>query len=191
GLTFIWETAIPNPEPRFCGENYERKTAQGLVISGECTEKTQCPKCKKKRRHIRNIRFVSTSNYYVMSLERLGKTFGIKKLNQDDETKIDFGRIEEYPIETVIEYCERDVDIIINAMEALFYACENGEQTGFGSFKNTLPAMSFNAYKTWFMPDGEIYCHDNNEVITLERDAYYGGRVEVWKRGHAREKVFG
>jgi hypothetical protein len=176
GLTFIWEAAIPNPEPRFCGE---------------CTAKAQCPKCKKKRKYIRNIRFVSTSNYYVMSLERLGKTFGIKKLNQDNETKFDFGRIEEYPIETVIEYCERDVDIIINAMEALFYACENGERTGFGSFKNTLPAMSFNAYRTWFMPNNEIYCHDNNEVIKLEREAYYGGRVEVWKRGHAREKVFG
>lgn len=191
GLTFIWEVAQKNPEKRECGGVYVNKTPGGLEITSVCTEKNPCHTCRKKRRHIRNIRFVSTSNYYVMSLEKLGKTFGISKLNQDKETKFDFSKLETYPIETVLEYCERDVDIIINAMEALFYACQHGEKTGFGSFKNTLPAMSFNAYRTWFMPDGQIFCHDNNEVIKLEREAYYGGRVEVWKRGVAREAIFG
>src|SRR5690606_13664596 len=112
-------------------------------------------------------------------------------LNQDAETAFDFGRLDAYPIEDVIKYCERDVDIIQTAMEALFHACENGEKTGFGSFRNTLPAMAFNAYLTWYAPDGEILCHDNAEAIRLEREAYYGGRVEVWKRGEAREQIFG
>lgn len=191
GMTFIWEVAKPNPEPRFCGEVWERKTKAGLKISSTCTEKTRCPKCRRKRRHIRNIRFVSTSNYYVLSVEKLGETFGIKKLNQEEEEKFDFSILETYPIEKVIEYCERDVDIIQKAMEAIFYACQNGEETGFGSFRNTIPAMAFNAYRTWFMPNGEILCHDNDEALNLEREAYYGGRVEVWKRGTAKERVIG
>src|SRR5690606_6461361 len=106
-------------------------------------------------------------------------------------TKFDFSKLETYPIETVLQYCERDVDIITKAMEALFYACQHGKETGFGAFRNTIPAMSFNAYKTWFMPNKEIFCHDNDEVLKLEREAYYGGRVEVWKRGIAREPIFG
>lgn len=191
GLTFIWEIARPNNEPRYCGRNYERKTRDGRTISEICTEENRCPQCRRKRRHVNAIRFVSTSNYYTMRLELLGKTFGVKKLYQDAETAFDFSKLDTYPIEQVIEYCERDVDIIQTAMEALFHACENGHETGFGSFRNTLPAMAFNAYLTWYAPDGEILCHDNNDVLRMERNAYYGGRVEVWKRGTAQEPVFG
>lgn len=192
GLTFIWEIAQPNPEPRYCGEVWERKTKGGLQISNVCEKgKARCPKCQRKRRHIRNVRFVSTSNYYVMKLSQLAKTFGMEKLNQGEDSRFDFSKLETYPIKSVIEYCEGDVDIIQVAMEALFEACQDGENTGFGSFRNTIPAMAFNAYRTWFMPDGEILCHDNNDVIKLERSAYYGGRVEVWKRGKAPEPVFG
>src|SRR5690606_27589465 len=107
------------------------------------------------------------------------------------DTAFDFGKLETYPIEQVIEYCERDVDIIRTAMEALFHACENGAVTGFGSFRNTLPAMAFNAYLTWYAPDGEILCHNNDDVLQMERAAYYGGRVEGWKRGTAKEPGFG
>lgn len=191
GMTFIWEVAQPNPEPRHCGEWFIHKTKTGYKIKNKCTEETPCGKCKKKRRHIRNIRFVSTSNYFTQSLKKLGDTFGVSKLNQEEETKFDFDRIHEYPIETVLTYCDRDVDIIVNAMEALFEACKNGAKTGFGSFRNTLPAMAFNAYKTWFMPNQKLHAHNNNDAIRLERSGYYGGRVEVWKRGEAREQIYG
>lgn len=191
GMTFIWEIAKPNPEPRYCGQTYERKTRDGRTITETCSETNRCPKCRRRRQHVNNIRFVSTSNYYTMRLELLGKTFGVKKLHQDAETAFDFGKLDTYPIADVIKYCERDVDIIQTAMEALFHACENGEKTGFGSFRNTLPAMAFNAYLTWYAPDGEILCHNNDDAIRLEREAYYGGRVEVWKRGEAKEPIFG
>src|SRR5690606_18697099 len=158
GLTFIWEIAKPNREPRYCGQTYERKTQDGRTISVTCSEKNRCPRCRRKRQYFNNIRFVSTSNYYTMKLELLGKTFGVKKLHQDAETAFDFSKLDTYPIEDVIKYCERDVDIIQTAMEALFHACENGAETGFGSFRNTLPAMAFNAYLTWYAPDGEILC---------------------------------
>lgn len=190
GLTFIWEIAKPN-EPRYCGRVYERKTKDGSTISAICSEKSRCPQCRRNRRYTNNIRFVSTSNYYVMPLKLLGKTFGMDKLHQDKESAFDFTKLDTYPIEQVIEYCERDVDIIQTAMEALFQTCENGKETGFGSFRNTLPAMALNAYLTWFAPDGEIMCHNNDDVLRLERAAYYGGRVEVWKRGVAQEPVFG
>lgn len=186
GLTFIWEVARPNPEPRECGRVWESKKSKGI-----CKEDSPCPKCRRKRRHTHNIRFVSTSNYYPQSLAALGRTFSLEKQAQTEDTKFDFSRLHEYDIKTVISYCERDVQIIVKAMEALFNACENGERTGFGSFRNTLPAMAFNAYQTWYMPDGEILCHDDPDVIKLERESYYGGRVEVWKRGKAPETVYG
>src|SRR5690606_22001168 len=35
------------------------------------------------------------------------------------------------------------------------------------------------------------FAHNNERAIRLERAAYYGGRVEVWKRGPAQEPVVG
>src|SRR5690606_3116728 len=127
GLTFIWELAIPNKEARYCLQPFATK--KGGKPDAICTAENKCPKCRRQRKHIRNIRFVSTSNYYTLPLAKLGSVFGMDKLNQEDEERIDFSRLDEYDIAPIIEYCERDVDIIQRAMEALFEACLDGERT--------------------------------------------------------------
>lgn len=175
GATFIFEIARKNPK-RFCPE---------------CKKEKPCKKCIKKPVHINKIRFVSTTNYYNTSLKNLGDIFGLEKTHQKQEEKFDFSKLDEYDINKVIDYCIRDTDIIQVAMESLFNQCKNGETTKFGSFKNTLPAMSFSAFQTHFIKPNQLHVTDNNLAINLERNAYFGGRTEVWKRGIFKETIIG
>lgn len=175
GATFIFEIARKNPN-RFCSK---------------CKIENPCEDCIKKPVYINKIKFVSTTNYYNTSLKNLGDIFGLEKTHQKQEEKFDFSKLDEYDINKVIDYCVRDTDIIQVAMESLFEQCKNGEVTKFGSFKNTLPAMSFSAFQTWFIKPNQLHVTDNNLAINLERNAYFGGRTEVWKRGIFKETIIG
>lgn len=175
GQTFIWEMAKPNSEPRFCDK---------------CSEKNPCRNCVKKRRYVYNVEFLSTTNFYQGALANLGRVFGLEKTHQTSDSKFDFSKIETYDLENVYKYCERDVEIIVNAMSHLFSSCVQGAETGFGGFKKTLPSMAFSAYQTWFMPENTIHIHTNDDLIQLERNAYYGGRTEVWKRRLTTETIY-
>lgn len=175
GATFIFEIARKNPK-RFCSK---------------CKIENPCEDCIKKPIYINRIKFVSTTNYYNTSLKNLGNIFGLEKTHQKQDEKFDFSKLDEYDINKVINYCVRDTDIIQLAMESLFKQCENGEITKFGSFKNTIPAMSFSAFQTWFIKPNQLHVTDNNLAINLERNAYFGGRTEVWKRGIIKETIIG
>lgn len=171
GSTFIWELAKPNKEPRFC-EN--------------CKPEKPCRTCQRIRKNLYNIRFVSSSNYFVEPLAKLGEIFGTEKLHQGEDEKINFAKLDEYPLDMIETYCARDTEIVQKAMESLFDVCNQGQISGFGSFKNTLPSIAFSAYRTHYMPKDTLNCHALPEVLSLERAAYYGGRTELWKRGEMK-----
>ena len=170
GMTFIWESGKPNPS-RHC-QNCEDID-------------NPCKRCQRKDRWLYRIRLLSSSNYYPRKLETIGRIFGFEKFSG-----FDFSKLSEYLVSEVIEYCQRDVAIVRLAMEQLYDVCQRGEQTGFGGFKNTLPAMSFNSWKTWHVSESQIYLHARPEVVALERNAYCGGRVEVWRHGRAEEQLY-
>ena len=102
--------------------------------------------------------FYDSFNVWPMSAAKLGKAFGLDKL----DTK---------SMATDKEYVFRDVEIIHAAMTFAWKFCE---MLGIPNLPATLGGL---ALKVWKHFGGEN-CHDSNPS---SRAAYYGGRVELFK----------
>lgn len=118
----------------------------------------------------RTISIISSTNIYSTSLAKLGTTFGIPKMEVDYNMST---------LEEVIPYCRNDVRIMQTAMEAFFAFVEREE---LGSLARTIAGQAFNAYRHRFM-QLPIFIHSDPEALALERQAYTGGRVELFYRG--------
>lgn len=123
------------------------------------------------------IKCVSTTNYFDFSLESLGQDVGLNKLDVDFEHDSN---------ETVKRYCRRDVEILVRSMEK--YASFNREHDT-GRFSFTKASQAFACYRHRFM-DRPIWLHQLENVIDLERSAYFGGRTECWQLGKLAGKGF-
>ena len=118
----------------------------------------------------RSIKIVSTTNYFDTSVKDLGSLVNLNKLDVDLD---DTSRTQ------LSEYCKRDVEIIIKAMETYFdFILKND----LGRFGFTRAAQSFIAYRHRFM-NSKICIHTSEPVQELERKAYMGGRVECFALG--------
>lgn len=127
----------------------------------------------------KTLECVSTTNYFSTSLSNLAKTFGFpSKLEYD----YDNGSMEE-----AIVYCKRDVEIIRVAMESFRKMVKEED---LGPLKITIAGQSFSAYRHQFMNE-DIFIHNTEKAIELERKAYYGGRVECFKVGVFDGEFFG
>jgi len=120
---------------------------------------------------------LSSTNYFDTSIKKIGEFVGLPKLD------IDF---QESSIDELVTYCRRDVEIMKKAME---YFYEFIRSNDLGKFSFTRAAQSFTAYRHRFM-DSKIYLHDSEEIRKLEREAYYGGRVECFYIGHCDNGPF-
>lgn len=115
-------------------------------------------------------KFLDTSNFGVQSVEQLGKDLDFPKL------KIKFDTTDEA---SLITYCQRDTEILERFMlNYIRYLSEHD----LGSFRSTLASQALCAYRTRFITNPP-YIHNDSKVITLERDAYHGGRVECFHIG--------
>jgi hypothetical protein len=91
--------------------------------------------------------------------------------------KVDFQNTDDT---SLMEYCKRDVEILARAtIEYLRFV----QKHNLGKVKYTISGQAFNAYRHRFMRQ-KIYVHDNEKVLRLEREAYGGGMVRVFRRGH-------
>ena len=110
--------------------------------------------------------FVDSFNIWPMSAKKLGEAFGLEKLETSS-------------MSTDKDYVFRDVEIIRQAMLFAWEFC-NGLQVN-----NLPPTLGSLAVKVWQHFGGEN-CHDSTE---LSREAYYGGRVELFKQTNDSENV--
>lgn len=124
----------------------------------------------------RTISIISSTNIYSTSLANLGRTFNLEKMEVD---------YNESTLAEVIPYCRNDVAILQTAMEAFFSFVEKEE---LGSLARTIAGQAFCAYRHRFMAE-EIYIHSDPNALRLEREAYCGGRVELFYRGQYPGKV--
>lgn len=114
-------------------------------------------------------------NFFPMSLKEVGKEVGLPK------TEIDFktcGRDE------LSAYCLNDCRIMLKAWH--FYTGFI-KQNDLGNFARTVPAQAFSAFKHRFMPC-DIFIHGTRRALELEREGYYGGRVEAFYIGKVKER---
>lgn len=131
-------------------------------------------------RVVKDKRFVcliDTLNFFTTSLADLGVSIGIPKLAMPRDSGA---------AETWDNYCRRDVEVLQVAVESFirFIIMED-----LGNFRPTLASQAMNAYRHRFMHHF-ILIHDNEKVCELERDSYYGGRVENFFLGEVNEKLY-
>jgi DNA polymerase type B, organellar and viral len=70
------------------------------------------------------------------------------------------------------------VDVCQEMMTTVLAMVEVIRSEGLGSFQATAASQSMHSYKKKYLKH-TIYVHDNQEVLSLERAAYFGGRCEV------------
>lgn len=114
-----------------------------------------------------------TYNYFRTSVAKLGESVGLPKLEMPGESASD---------EELIVYCQRDVHIIYRAVTDLMRFVVDQD---IGMWSYTAPAQAMRAYRHRFMKH-KILVHGNKDALSLEREAYYGGRLE----NHYIGKVF-
>lgn len=102
--------------------------------------------------------FLDVFNIWFCSVKKLGEAFGVQKL-------------ETQSMATDKDYVFRDVEIIHKAMT---FAWRFALGIGLKKLPNTAGGVCFAAWKQL----GGENCHDSLE---LSREAYYGGRVELFK----------
>jgi len=110
------------------------------------------------------ITFLDVFNIWPMSVAKLGESFGLEKLEFDSHGK---------------EYVFRDVEIIFKAMD---YAWDFATEHDIVTMPTTLGGLCVKIWK--FL--GGVNCHDTNP---LAKEAYFGGRVELFKHRNETEIV--
>lgn len=122
-------------------------------------------------RHDRGkVEFIDTFNYWKSSLEEMGKSIGLDKLPfpPEDATR-----------EQWDEYCYRDVEVLVRMLTNLMEYLRSNE---LGSLGVSAASLAFSVFKTSFMKH-EIFLHDRNKALQLERFCYHGGLVNNWVIG--------
>jgi hypothetical protein len=123
-----------------------------------------------------SIIFLSTTNYFRVSLKELGKTFGLEKIDYEinDENLL---KIKNKDKES-IAYCFRDVEIV----ECVVIALINFMRSNNCNFAFTIASTAFNIFRQNYYNEN-IMMHKNPEIENIEHDSYHGGRTECFKVG--------
>jgi len=125
----------------------------------------------------RTIIAIDNANIFPGKLESLGKSLNLPKL------EIDF---DDTSLEALSVYCKRDVEIMLEAWKRWINFCQSED---LGSFGYTIAGQAFNAFRHQFMKEN-IYIHDSERVLELERNCYKGGRCEAFFIGMPEGKEF-
>lgn len=125
----------------------------------------------------KKITCLDNMNYFKTSLEVLGKSIGFPK------TKVDFNTVSD---NLLMLYCRNDVLIMLKAWKLLFKFIDDNN---LGNFSNTIAGQAFNSYRHRFMQK-EIYIHNNEKAIKIERASYHGGRNECFYIGKLENQKY-
>jgi len=116
----------------------------------------------------RKLNILDNGNFFQGRLARWGKIVGLPKLDIDFATADD---------EYLLEYCRRDVMIMVRLWETWIRFLRENDC---GAFKPTVASTAFNVWRHRFL-NHRVYVHRQEEALTLEREAYRGGRTEcLW-----------
>lgn len=107
---------------------------------------------------------VDTFNFWKQPVSAMGASMGMPKLEMPKGAKLD---------KTWKGYCLRDVEILVNQVLKLFEFLLTND---LGSFRISAPGLAFGTFRRRFMSH-EIFIHDRNKVLALERSCYSGGMV--------------
>lgn len=129
------------------------------------------------RRNKSTLRMLDTLNLWLVPLKVIGEVVGLLKLEAPKEwtNSRDDDR-----------YCKRDVEIIMKACIE-WWAWLKRE--GLGGNAATIASQAFTAFRYRFLTHA-ILIDNNPSALQLSRDAYHGGRVEVFKIGETHGPLY-
>lgn len=116
------------------------------------------------------VLILDACNYFDGKLETWGTMLGLPKLS------VNFNRVSTAKL---TEYCRRDVEILRKLWHTWREFCESND---LGHFSVTRSAQALAAFTHRFMTV-KVFIHADKEATELERQAYYGGRVECFHIG--------
>ncbi len=108
------------------------------------------------------VKFYDSLNLLNSSVEKIGKALGLPKLTMEYSNQGE-------PNEEEWEYCKRDCEIIMKALQRLYDMCN--------VLKPSIAAQSLAYWRKLYLPS-TIYV---NEYDNTFGESYYGGRVEVYR----------
>ena len=120
----------------------------------------------------RTITLLDSTNFFKVPLSQLGKVLGLEKVRIEDFSKVSDRKLEQRVIV--------DVKILARAITSFF---EFILSENLGNHGYSIASASFKAFRRKFL-DGEIEPPRDPEIIKLESDSYFGGRVECFRLGH-------
>jgi hypothetical protein len=121
-------------------------------------------------REEQSITILNTANWFQGSVDRWGQELGLPKLMMPDVTASD----DEWYL-----YCERDVEVILEITRWYIRFLEDNK---LGQWRYTIASQAFTAFRHRFMVY-PIDIPDDDVSRPLARQAYKGGRTEVFKVG--------
>jgi len=121
-----------------------------------------------------SIVFLDIMNWFVESLAKTGKRIGMPKLQIDFDTCTD---------EYLSIYCKRDVEIELENLKRFIKFLESNSiaRLCYTRGSTAMAAYLFGHYHK------QIYIHNNEQAINLERDSYRGGRTECFYLGELKD----
>jgi len=123
------------------------------------------------------VTFLDGLNWFRGSLESWSKLVGIEKIAVDWDK----------PDTTALEQrCINDVRILAH-MVASYIRFTHEQQLG--AFARTISGQAWNAWRNRFMTE-KVCVHNDEKVLRLERAAYTGGMVRVWRVGYHNHDTF-
>lgn len=136
----------------------------------------------------KTIRLLDTMNYSTMSLEKIGKEIGVKKINLDRyKDKEDNIRFNDVPDAKLSDYCRNDVLIIRKFIE---YLIDFLEENDLSRLKSTAGAIALNTFRhKFYSEDNPVHIHAQEEAVKLERKSYKGGITDCFKVGQYRQRL--
>lgn len=124
-----------------------------------------------------SIWFISSTNYYPLSLAKLGKIFNLPKHDTNVFTT---------DKKLLVEYCRRDTEIVQCIMHSWFDFIQKGK---YGGYALTIPAQAFKAFRHRFY-EYSIYPHLEQDIKNMEKRSYFGGRTENFYKGEFKDGLF-
>ncbi len=128
-------------------------------------------------RGTRKIMIYDILNWVRASAKQMGKLLDLPKL------EVDFEAVN---MADLIVYCRRDVEIISNMMLNYF---DFVKVNSLGSIGPTISSQALIAFRHRFMTHN-IYIHNIQSVIDLERKSYFGGRTECFHLGRIEGPIY-
>jgi hypothetical protein len=121
------------------------------------------------KKTVNDVTFGDSWNVLVGSVANIGKAIGIEKKELKGKGRIKRGTL---PSETDIDYCYTDCEIIWHGLDSVFEKA--------GKICMTVASLSMRIFRRHYL---HKFLVTDVGLDTYFLDAYYGGRVEAFRRG--------